>query len=195
MRHCPIQDSRRGVRGWDVRSGPFKARLAAGGVGVKTSGELDGGAVRGLSCAPAPLRRVRRHLPQGRGRMRSRRFTPVYGCSKNTRKPATSCHDYWCFYVHIVAKILAPHVESAPEDRNWSVRFQATEKPRGRGCTKSAMVDRRCCSLCLTAAGSPDFRARSGRVAARAEFRGWGPRKEYAPEFLPGRGKVNVSHA
>ncbi len=155
--------------------------------------------MRGVSCAPA--RRVRRPPSATYGGI-----SPTVGvgipagtlhqCTDARKTPgslpftATFRRGRPSFR----AETVAPHVESAPEDGNWPKRFPATEKPRGS--------DRRKLPLWIAAAvhhvkpksflrfSVPDLVV--WRPGLGSEF---GARKEYAPEFLPGRGKVNASHA
>ncbi len=118
------------VRDWDVGSGPFRGRPAAGGVGVKMSCELDCGVMHGLPCAPAPLRRVQRNLPDGGGGNAKR---AIYTGVQMLEKHPNHCHLLPLFAVHSPhsGRTLALYVESAPEDRDWPKRFPAPKKPRG----------------------------------------------------------------
>ncbi len=155
--------------------------------------------MRGVSCAPA--RRVRRpHSGTYGGTSPTMGVGILAGnlhmCTDARKTPGSLpfTATFRRARSSFRADAVAPHVESAPEDRHWPKRFPATEKPRGS--------DRGKLPLWIAAAvhylkpkSLPRFSVPDlvvWRPGLGSEF---GARKEYAPEFLPGRGKVNVSHA
>jgi hypothetical protein len=159
----------------------------------------EGGDMRGVSCAPA--RRVRRP-PSGTygGTIPTVGVGILAGnlhrCTDARKTPGSLpfTATFRRARPSFRAETVTPHVESAPEDGNWPKRFPATEKPRGSDRRKLPQ---------WTAAAVHYVKPKSLPRYSVPDLVVWRPgpgsvfwaRKEYAPEFLPGRGKVNVSHA